>query len=504
MSIFNKINFKSKNAFSLGKPEAEAESNSRLDLSLKNLFVDEIGVIEAISNGKFIISGRKGTGKSAIVGYITLNSFPADNFLYCRTVKPIFHNIAYLNDLIENDNEKYQILYEWIIISKLIEMILETKQGTYLREINALNKFYSKYIDLFNVEEWNRTKNADSKWTMSVNMLLGVFSTSFTKEIKQKENENKPFYYYLFGLRDVVKKVLRLQVFENYEFKVLFDDLDINFNLNNTSNCENLLSLIRIAKEYNNSYTSNSQIVIFIRDDVRRKLSGISSDSSKIFGSYEFQLKWYEKINDNEGKIKLRSLVNKRIKLNFDLLGIECNEQDPWSSYVKENRSYNYNKNSVFKNILDYTFYRPRDLINIFLPLDLNNAYSIPLSIKEIKSLLKIYSERAYEEFNDEISIMFSKDEREAIKTFLGRMVIKLSNNNGIKYEELLELIPLGLDESIIEILYSYDAIGAIDQNGDQYFHFRESIPSIPFCKCRFCVPNIVKLYFDKSMNIIL
>lgn len=40
--------------FSLGKPEAESETSFEDELSLKNLFVDEMNIIESINRGSFM------------------------------------------------------------------------------------------------------------------------------------------------------------------------------------------------------------------------------------------------------------------------------------------------------------------------------------------------------------------------------------------------------------------------------------------------------------------
>lgn len=157
MSIFKKSRINT-SSFSLGRPEAEAELKETTDYpSIKDLFVDSIGVINAISNGRFIITGRKGSGKSAIVGYITLNSYPYDNTSYCKVVKP-YHCMSIISQMIENKSERFRILYDWTIISKLVEMILSTKQGEYTSEIQTLKKFHNKYPELFSLDIILKTK----------------------------------------------------------------------------------------------------------------------------------------------------------------------------------------------------------------------------------------------------------------------------------------------------------------------------------------------------------
>lgn len=500
MALFKKEFNNIPKIFSLGKPEAEAEFNSTpYSPSLKTIFDDINGVSDAISSGRFIIMGRKGAGKSAIVGYIKLNSAPADDSVYCRIVGP-FDNLSSSFLITELGKDAYKILYQWSIISKLIEMILETHRAEYTKEIIALSKFYKKYNTLFDLNQFLKD-NSEIKTTISVNILLNVFGAAFTREKNSKQTENRPFYTFIEGLNNVIASIMKMEAFKDIELIVLFDDLDINFNLANNDDKDRILTLIRIAKKLNNDINLNGKvrILLFLRDDVRRKLSGHASDSSKIFGSYGFQLKWCESPNVPEDGKKLRSIVNKRLKSNFELRSINYNTYDPWLSYVSEN-----DNGTVFKKLLDFTFYRPRDIINLFLPLEGNNSYCLPLKYADLKSLLKQFSEKIYEEFNDEISIITTQEQRLSIKRLLSKIVSKTKNQQNLSYRQLCSLIEPPLDNNIIEILYEYDVIGVLDHNGDAHFHFRYSFPTVSLTECTFCVPNIIRLYFDRSTPIYL
>lgn len=500
MSLFKHTN-NIRKAFSLGRPEAEAEFHqTSANPSLKNIFIDEIGVMDAIGSGRFIITGRKGTGKSAIVGHIQLNSCPeVDNTSYCAVVKPVAdHNNAFV--VSEPNIDSSTLAYEWTIISKLIKMILETGQGEYTPEIRALQKFYNKYDTLFDVDNFLKD-SSNIKLTMSVNILLATFNTSFSREVSKKETKGRPFYHFIPGLYDVIRRILKMPIFEDYEFAVLFDDLDVGFNLKEESHRNRILSLIRIAKNINNDslFSSKVRILLFLRDDVKRNLSGCACDCSKLFGSYEFPINWFEGRNVPEYKLKLKQITNKRLQANFEMREMAYNHADPWCSYISvEGRT----PSSVFMSLLDYTFYRPRDIINLFLPLELQAGFELPLRYSDLKSLLKSFSEKIYDEFNDEISIFTSLQERSAIKTLIGRIVSRTKNDERLPYSVFLSLIEPPLESSIIETLYEYNVIGLIDNINDSHYHFRGSFPSVTFEECSICVPNIIRLYFDRSTPI--
>ena len=54
----------------LGKTDSESENRDLLDF-----FHDYAGVFDDINNGRFIITGRKGAGKSAYAVYLQEKSF---------------------------------------------------------------------------------------------------------------------------------------------------------------------------------------------------------------------------------------------------------------------------------------------------------------------------------------------------------------------------------------------------------------------------------------------
>ena len=72
MSFFDKFLNKTKEfdyttkGLFLGAPEAEAESLNQSAMLLHEVFVQDSNVFEDLAHEKFIITGRKGSGKSAI------------------------------------------------------------------------------------------------------------------------------------------------------------------------------------------------------------------------------------------------------------------------------------------------------------------------------------------------------------------------------------------------------------------------------------------------------
>jgi hypothetical protein len=185
--------------------------------------------------------------------------------------------------------------------------------------------------------------------------------------------------------------MLHFEGLNRFDFLVLFDDLDINFKLSRDDDKSGLLDLIRVTKLSNTEFLKGTKgkILIFIRDDVSDQLNGMAADKSKIFSSYETRLTWYDHLDiDHEESTLLRKFINKRIKLAFDSLGQSYNVADPWVSFVENTPCREYNDNTAFKFILDFTFYLPRDLLLIFKDLE-KKELPLPMKPSDVKILLK-------------------------------------------------------------------------------------------------------------------
>src|SRR5215213_7937640 len=121
MGIFKRFNnqekelsFTTKNFF-IGAPEAEAESNFNSRIKLLNVFEDFLEVIPKLESEKFIITGRKGSGKSAIAEYIYLRSEDKSD-IFCDFIRKSDIDIEKIVQLSKEQDVEIskELLIEWI------------------------------------------------------------------------------------------------------------------------------------------------------------------------------------------------------------------------------------------------------------------------------------------------------------------------------------------------------------------------------------------------------
>ena len=209
-------------------------------------------------------------------------------------------------------------------------------------------------------------------------------------------------------------------------------------------------------------------MLIFIRDDIKDYIS--SSDKTKLFGSYEYNIRWYDydtHIRD-EKEILLRKFINKRIKTNFEKLGLAFNRQDPWVSMFD---SYECKDGkTLFEYILDYTFYRPRDFVNLLSPLG-QLEYEYPLKGNAITFLINKMAQCTMGDIEDELYILYDREYIQAIRRLLRDIAMSYPP---ITYEKVVELFKNNnVDIKVLEVLIDYDII-ILSKNGNFLHKYRE------------------------------
>ena len=131
MGIFDRKSItktiKTTEGFYFGKSESEGESSYKK--SSNTLFDDYLDILPKIGDGCFIITGRKGSGKSAIAKYIKDNATFEDS-MFCEIVKSDAINLEKQIQQSSVESEtKLVSFFQWLILVKLVKLILEAKNG---------------------------------------------------------------------------------------------------------------------------------------------------------------------------------------------------------------------------------------------------------------------------------------------------------------------------------------------------------------------------------------
>lgn len=461
--------------FYFGSPEAEGENIT--GSSLIDYFEDYLDVIRELERNHFIFVGRKGVGKSAIAKFIKDISDRTDN-----SHAAIIRISDYDKEQAIQDNNSNEVnnsmIFEWLILINIVKLIVKSECGKYTGEFDKLKKFLERNtgsvdIDKFGVAEILIKNGGEVNFDVLRHSFGGVLKKYF--DIKTTK---APYYKLITPLKEILKKVLSFEDLTNDEYWLLFDDLDIKYDINDTESNNNIIELLRIARYYNNELlnTSNAKILVFLRDDMYKILVSKYSDSAKLFISYCVHINWYNHILStiDENALPLKKMVNKRIEINFKNNNLQYNKSDPWSSLFKDNY-FAYGKSS-FKYVLDYTFYRPRDIIT-FLTILSKNVYKYPIDDISIKKILKEYINTNVLEIKSELSIFFTENEKELLFSNVFNYIANYTYN--LTYDNLNKYISkLGFameSEKVLNVLFEYNLLTFKDRNSNLIISYREN-----------------------------
>ena len=481
----------------IGKTEAEGENKK--GQGLREYYEDYLGIDNEFINGKFIFTGRKGVGKSAFVKYLCNAAEDNPDDIYVSVVRN--DKIDYekiLQSVPDEVGNKDQLIFEWIVLTKFVQLIIAHGQGKYTKEFEALTKFEEKNSGIASVDKWmTMEENRRNGWTVNFSELLKAFPLAFSKEFN-RSSMRAPFYALIPALRNIIVKMLGFDVCKDVNFIIVFDDLDIHFEMSNIDHKKRLMELIRVAKNYNTDYLPKQEqrVLLMLRDDIARQLDGIAPDKNKIFSSYEYNLNWYKSDTGlSVEQSKLRQFINKRILIAFQKKGISCDTTDPWKSLVNDNPCYEYKNKTAFKYILDHTFYRPRDLVAFFDELD-KTSFRLPMSPADVKQRLKKYFSWSLVEISDELSNTFTSDE---IKLIL-KLFETMAENYKTEYLVIQDFIKThNLPESTFDTLFEYNLIIPKDDQDYQYFSYRER----PFISHKerysYCLPQCIYKHYNSK-----
>lgn len=468
MGIFdhskNKSISQSTKNFYFGSVEAEGEVKS--GQSTLEYFDDYLNILNKLEEGKFIFTGRKGVGKSAIAKFIKDKSVNSDDS---------YATILRLSDFqvhkkIQDENEVEALLFEWLILVQLVKLIIKSKTTIYTQEFGKLKKFLDNNTGMVSIDKYQFNEGLQKTGgEVSFGVLSHVFGGILKKYFDVKVSR-APFFKLLPALKEIVETILNFEVNREIEYWLLFDDLDINFDVKSKEDNERVMELIRIAKNFNNELFSKSKakLLIFLREDIRDNIITKFPDSAKIFASYEININWFPFTSDQLDSQPLKQLANRRIEINFERLKIPFNN-DPWSTLIS-----NDNRSS-FKYILDFTFYRPRDIITLLTVIS-QNHYRIPISYKDQRIILDKYIAQNVKEIKSELSLFFDENDKEQI---FKEIFPYLSKNQYVTFENLRDHVATftwSIDaKSVIHLLLDYSLIVYKNSTGELFFNYREN-----------------------------
>ncbi|MEO1408481.1 MAG: hypothetical protein AAFW73_01300, partial [Bacteroidota bacterium] len=150
----DKENLATTRGFYFGAPEAEGENKDGIQ-NLVAYFDDYLGILEQLYHERFIFTGRKGVGKSAIAKFIKDKSDRADDS-YAQLIPSHeydLENLIQIGDL-QNELNHEAIFFEWLILVNLIKLIVKNESGKRSEGYEKLKKFIERNSGIVDIDQY--------------------------------------------------------------------------------------------------------------------------------------------------------------------------------------------------------------------------------------------------------------------------------------------------------------------------------------------------------------
>lgn len=425
-----------------GKKEAIYRNN------FEEFFINENSIYEqAQRKEKFLILGRKGSGKTFLAHYMRKMSLSNNNWLCeIRSYKDFkFQELVHLKTEDVKPNEYYEI-WRWMLLLDLSRSILKDsniKQNSEHRE--KISCFF---------EENYKSVDIDSKRIIEItkaNKIRGSVFRSFIEHNSGDKMETGCYLDYIEALQYSVVQALKESTTVH---TIIYDELDDRFRDDDYYK-NSILSLLKAADSLNLKMIENgieAKSVILLRTDIFAILN--DPDLNKIKRINTVRIEWSDKISKDSPLIRM--IITKAKKSSVLLSAVS--DHAAFSILFPDD----VNKIPTEKFILERTFFRPRDIITFLNSIidkhPLHNSF-------KWKSLLDVraeYSEYLMDEVRNEMSGHISDTEiDESLKLiknfnrhqFYFKDIVKYYEDNIFHYGNIK------LEQSLI-YLYNFSVLG--------------------------------------------
>lgn len=448
--------------YSDGKNEAR-QSN------FESLFYDG-GDYHKLKNNplKFLVIGRKGTGKTLLVRYFMSKAQKEKDTCSKFIIAGDFTSEKLKNfDYILVKEEEREIFWRYLILKELTSMVIENEKGFLNRKWLAKLREVDTKLS-YSLEELVQENGIEASAQGGITPKGGSGSAKLSSHIKDTSKYTPaPYFSQMDELTDTLMNVMKRA---KKKYFLLFDDLD-EIKLNSMQRMDGENNVTILAKLLNDfvtalSYVNNllldigneSRVISTLRKDVVDQMQLYGSNINKVVTDNGVMITWFSPmIRSNPQRSALGKLVLHKIRASVSAYSkIE--------DYALFNAVFHKSsgKSNPLKYIVDRGFGRPRDVIRYLNLIQEKFPEATSITYKMASQVQGEYCSWFFDELQNEISILENHD------SIAGTIdLIKRNGKTVFSYADLNEIISNSDNDfsKIVELkrdLKSLYALGAI------------------------------------------
>ena len=432
------------------------------------------------NQNKFIISGKKGTGKTILAKYFEKEQCKVNHPTITLTKREFILQSYIEKGSFELSNYDYGLFVEYVMLVEIAKQLVKNKRKLYFsskfyrflyikKKLDFLNRIIDERvsIDNFILENYSTDDIKENEINLNAKVApirdksyVDAGIKDFTGKKLQKKYKKNPYYNLLDKLGDTCVCLMKI-----CNINIIFDDLDeMDDNIDgNRDLIQLLITFIECASNLNNEFVKNgvsdSRIIVLIRSDILRVLNSYSSNLNKILSDSELKLNWIKKTRD--GSVHpLMDLIITKIRNSNNYL-----KDKTYNEVLKQFFPCKINGIPIVDHMLNWSFGRPRDFINMLNVIKDNYPNETRFKEEFFKDTQQEYSLIFTNELRNELSLHYDiKIVNECFKIihFNGLKVFTLDDISKVLLNYSEELITFKNAKHFIDFAYEYGIIGNI------------------------------------------
>lgn len=441
-----------------GKKEAELDD-------FESLYYDYNGLLhDSLDKFKFLVLGRKGTGKTLLAEMIKKKADGVDNW-FCKIDNYKQFKIEELKKLKQDtyiNTDEYSAVWEWVVLIEIGKIIIN-KNITLDMYCEQLKDFFK--TNLFRLELGSyKTIEHIAKYKISGKLGISSSIGVSGEGNEEAKSEYGTYLDYLPSLKEVIFKILENN--KDKKITLIYDELDLKFR-DEDDYKNSIISLIKTSNDLNDEFIKNkisTKVMIFLRQDIFNLLNDY--DLNKIKEDCSITIDWGTNMSAMSplvdmaiNKIKNSHIIfqNKSKQEIIKLLFGKVKYQ-----YRQKRGKSSCNSIEPFDYILTRSFLRPRDVVTYLKKITEEYPREQKIKGEYIKQVEAKYSEYFTKEIKNELKGHLADNEIDTIFLLLYRF-----SKPVFFYSELDDYLKARTDifgnldlKKCISLLFKFSAIG--------------------------------------------
>lgn len=379
--------------------DAKEEFLDNPDLFSKMYYDPKNHIGSLLTSSRYIVLGRKGTGKTALKHKFTLvaeanKSIVIDLPVSQSDFECFLDKVSVDDDFLAKSWQLYILLHACKLLK--VKKIISENFGKDINELFALS---------------NKNLLEKIKDSMTLNIILKTTPVEIGASYVNKENTRK------INIDDIIKRIIEMFVKQNKSQKlyITVDSLDYFLEPNKTITKKYILSLINAVSNLNMRLTNSTisiKTILFIRDEMFSEL--VFQDKNKLKSDCSIELKW------NVGSKPEKSDIIMMLYLRFRSSGYNGLIDE----FIKDlNDYFKPTGFDFYSRFLEISLNRPRDILQYIKFCQLHDDSKGQIDSDDIKKIDHDFSEEYFMgEVKDELAGHFKDEVIQDLQTILYKL----------------------------------------------------------------------------------